>query len=71
MCSQSGYILKVVLKCDIEVEGIASVSKPNAYEGSAAFEKNKQTHNQVTAVITNKINLQVSQNDLNTVAQTG
>lgn len=37
----SSYILEVVLQCNIEVKGIASVSKPNAYEGTAAYERNE------------------------------
>lgn len=32
----------MVLKCNIEVKGIPAVSKPNAYEGFAAFKTNKQ-----------------------------
>lgn len=38
----SSCILKVVLKCNIEVKGIASVSKSNAYERTAACERNEQ-----------------------------
>lgn len=35
----SNCILEVVLKCNIEVKGIASVSEPNAYERTAACER--------------------------------
>lgn len=37
----SSCILEVVLKCNIKVKSIASVSKPNAYERTAAYERNE------------------------------
>lgn len=37
----SSCILKVVLKSDVEVKGVTSVSKTNANECFAAFEMNK------------------------------
>ena len=37
----SSCLLKVVLKCNIEVKGIASVSKSNTYERTAAYERNE------------------------------
>lgn len=37
----SSFSLEVVLKCNIEIKGIASVSKSNPYERTAACEADK------------------------------
>lgn len=43
----SSCVLEVVLKRNIEVKGIASVSKPNAYERTAAYERNEHIRQEV------------------------